>query len=57
MTTRVTIEPAGYTIEVLITENANTLRDVLQINDPRRNYVIYSGRSLAIREIEKEPTP
>jgi hypothetical protein len=52
MTTKVTVEPAGHTIEVATYETANVTKEVLQPGTPPRDFWIYSGKSLTIKEIE-----
>ena len=54
MTTRVTIEPANHTIEVLLTEDDKTTTQILSPNEAPRDFWIYDGLLLAVREV---PTP
>lgn len=55
MTTRITINPAGHTVEVAVTEGVpddNTVTtEVLSPNTPPRDFWIHSTRSIAIREV------
>lgn len=52
MTTRVTIEPAGHKIEVLIAEGDTPMqREVLEIGSEKREFWLYKPRVMTIREI------
>lgn len=55
MTTKVTIEPAGHTIEVTLTEGSasspRTSTEVLDAGTPSRDFWIHSDRVMTIREV------
>jgi hypothetical protein len=51
MTTKVTVSPAGHTIEVVVQGDGPPETTTLDISSPPRDFWIYGARVLTVREV------